>query len=129
MLQRLEDLFPTASGDLHTLSEIIRDRVIASAGPSVSAVDRYFADEMAYLSVSYDASDDSDDPTISLEFGVHGGGERRVVGVFVAHWQREANTLGELERILLHGSHADPSPFLEALTSYIELPVAAAQVS
>jgi len=129
MLQALDPIFPDAGAALGALEALICERIIEPLSPGRQGVERGYANELAYLSLILGKQVVGEDRMVQIEFGVHSDDARRAVGSLIVEWNSERHCFGPLELILLRGQQVDLPLFLSALEDYVDLPLAATELS
>ena len=121
MSQDNNGLFRANGAALEELQRFIASLVSeANKGGGESKVE--YADEFAYLSLDLSHDDgEYEDAILHLDYGVHGDGALKPVGLFCCYWVSSKNRIGEIVHIMVNGQHASIDDFLDGLPAYQSL--------
>lgn len=126
---RKDELLPDARRDLAYIAEVISTALAGTETADWDEVEREFADERNYLSISGALSPGEDAPTVRIEFGVQDEQVRHATGGLVARWLRDSARIAGLEIVQMDGKSCDVSPFAARLSTYAELPATVSETA
>lgn len=105
------------------VAHMIRERVLASAGPFWTECVCEYEDERNYLSLCLARELGSRDAIVTVEFGVQDEATRHATGLLMATWRRPERQLGAVSVVTLDGGGTTLARFTERLEQgFLTLP-------